>query len=665
MMKKIFFLLIASGALSATAQTRDTIINVPVAGYAADSVLSRWVIDVNVLGGALNQNLATANSAGNYLNGVNMNQGKLTFNNGSSFGFDGQLGVFFGKKRHWGIGTGIMYLSQAGDANLNNFHAEYESTDHNGNIYRQVVSPDQPIKEELRVSNLNVPLLLKYKNRFSERWGFTADGGLLFNLQMKNAYSTNASFDYEAYYDYSNTANGKPTIYDNSPTPASTDFLITKNAYLATDAGGSVQNWFKLENSLGYGVALNQKPNSTTGTVSYKTGSLGFMLRPAFSYYLSDNVALNFGVYYMFQSVNNSAMSGYTLTQKIGDYNSVLNNVTKSQDQSYGLNVGVRFLLGKKHTPLVITSEDAVDPTACGLSDGLIVLHGLTPGKEASVNYNMNGTPKPTYNGTVASNGTLKLSGLSAGSYSDIVAASGKDKASGIPVSLVNPPMTISSEFSTNPTAHGACDGTITFTGLQPDQFVTIDYDVNGEPQKANANSVMQVSRDKKVVLSHLCAGSYTHIVVKMHDCTANGSDIILSEPYVMPIAPMDTDVLSNPIYFEVNKTTVHVNSYPTLKYAAKQLKADRNAYIVVNGYTDNSGILSKNMVLSVKRAEAVKDELVRMGVDPEQIKVVGDGPSDPIASNKTVEGKAQNRRAVLRLDVSGPPMKVKMYDKK
>ncbi len=657
-MKRMFFLLIATGALSATAQTRDTMIQQPVVHNHADSLLPRWVIDVNVLGGGLSQNLGTASSTGNYVNGVNMNQGSLSFNGGTSIGADAQLGVFFGRKRHWGLGTGFMYLSQAGNAVLNNYHAEYQSTDDNGNIYRQVVSPNQPVKEELRITNMNIPLLLKYKNRFSDRWGFTADGGLLFNVQMKNKYTTNASFDYEAIYQYTTPPNGLPTVYDNSPTPSTLDHLITKSAFLATNAEGNVQDYFNQQRSLGRDVGLGVKPNKNTGTVSYAAGSVGFLLRPAFSYYLSDNVALNFGVYYLLQSVNPSAAGGYTLTNKMGDYSSVLNNVNKSLDQSYGLNVGVRFLLGKKHIPLVITSEDAIDPTACGLSDGLIVLHGMIPGKEVTVNYTKNGSPQPTYAGIVAANGTVRLSGLGVGSYADITATSGKDVATGIPVSLVTPPMTITSEFATNPTSHGACDGTITITGLRPDQLVTVDYDFNGAPQP---HYTATVSRDRSVTIPHLCAGMYTHVVVKMNSCMANGSDMTLSEPYAAPVEPMDTGTLANPIYFEVNKTTVHVNSYPTLKYAAKKLNEDKNAFIVVNGYTDNSGVLSKNMKLSLERAESVKAELVRMGVDPSKIKVVGNGPGDPIGSNATQDGKAMNRRAVMRLDVSG--MKVEMND--
>ena len=658
-MKKTFFLLIASGALSATAQTRDTMMPVPVVKNHADSLLPRWVLDVNLLGGALNQNYTTANSAGNYLNGVNVNQGNLKFTGGSSIGFDGQVGVFFGKKRHWGIGTGIVYLSQMGTAQLDNYHAEYQATDDNGNIYRQVVSPNQPVKEQIRITNINIPLFLKYKNRFSDRWGFTADAGLLYNLQMRNAYTSNASFDYEAVYDYSGTSiNGLPTVYDNSATPLTTDHLITKAGYLATDPNGSVQNYFNLQRSLGRDVGLGVRPTSSTGTVSYTTGSLGFMVRPAFSYYLSDNVALNFGLYYLFQSVSNKAANGYELTQKLGDYSSVQNNVTKSQDQSYGLSVGARFLLGKKRTPLVITSEDAIDPTACGLADGMIVLHGLTPGKTVNVSYSVNGKPQPAYSGTVAANGTVKLTGLPAGSYSDITASDGRDNAPGVPVNLMNPAMTIASIFSSNATAHGSCDGSITMTGLRADQPVTVSYDLNGVPQPRYSATV---GRDRTVTIPRLCAGAYTHIIVAMGGCTANASDIILAEPAVVaaPVTPIDTGVLSNPIYFEVNKTVVHVNSYPTLKYAAKKLNEDKNAFIVVNGYTDNSGTLAKNMVLSEKRALAVKAELVGMGVDPERIKVIGNGPSDPAGSNKTEQGKAMNRRAVMRLDVSSMKMNV------
>ena len=165
-MKNIFFLLVVVATLPAIAQTNDSkalpVINTQgrngMQGWASDVVDKygvleepKWVLDVNLLGGALVKDITTANSAGNYLNGVNINQGVLKFKNGASFGFDVQLGYFFGEKRHWGIGTGIMYLSQMGDLTLDNYHAEYQSVDYNGNTFRQVVSPNQPIKENIKI----------------------------------------------------------------------------------------------------------------------------------------------------------------------------------------------------------------------------------------------------------------------------------------------------------------------------------------------------------------------------------------------------------------------------------------------------------------------------------------------------------------------------------
>ncbi len=112
-MKKILFLLIAAnGALSAIAQSPETSTKAdapkhPRKWFMPDSMLSRWVIDVNLLGGVLTQDLTTANTSGNYTNGINNNTGTLKFKNGVSYGGDAQLGYFFGKKSHFGIGTGI------------------------------------------------------------------------------------------------------------------------------------------------------------------------------------------------------------------------------------------------------------------------------------------------------------------------------------------------------------------------------------------------------------------------------------------------------------------------------------------------------------------------------------------------------------------------------
>ena len=76
--------------------------------------------------------------------------------------------------------------------------------------------------------------------------------------------------------------------------------------------------------------------------------------------------------------------------------------------------------------------------------------------------------------------------------------------------------------------------------------------------------------------------------------------------------------------------------------------ETDLNVHI--EGHTDWIGGESYNDALSLRRATSVRDELVALGVDSDRIQAVGLGESFPISSNRTAEGRAENRRAELRL---------------
>jgi OOP family OmpA-OmpF porin len=67
-----------------------------------------------------------------------------------------------------------------------------------------------------------------------------------------------------------------------------------------------------------------------------------------------------------------------------------------------------------------------------------------------------------------------------------------------------------------------------------------------------------------------------------------------------------------------------------------------------IDGYTDSTGPAAYNLKLSDRRAKAVFDYLTSRGVDPARLKSQGFGEADPIASNDTEEGRAQNRRVML-----------------
>jgi len=69
----------------------------------------------------------------------------------------------------------------------------------------------------------------------------------------------------------------------------------------------------------------------------------------------------------------------------------------------------------------------------------------------------------------------------------------------------------------------------------------------------------------------------------------------------------------------------------------------------LIAGHTDNTGDFDANLKLSTERAQAVTNELVtKYGVKSEQLKAYGDGQTSPVATNKTDEGKAKNRRVEI-----------------
>lgn len=97
-------------------------------------------------------------------------------------------------------------------------------------------------------------------------------------------------------------------------------------------------------------------------------------------------------------------------------------------------------------------------------------------------------------------------------------------------------------------------------------------------------------------------------------------------------------------LQFETNKAVIKNASFPYLDELYKTMvKSNWNLKLI--GHTDNIGKDSSNLVLSKKRAEAVKEYLVNLGIAPERIKTEGRGEAEPIASNDTEEGRAKNRR--------------------
>jgi OOP family OmpA-OmpF porin len=96
---------------------------------------------------------------------------------------------------------------------------------------------------------------------------------------------------------------------------------------------------------------------------------------------------------------------------------------------------------------------------------------------------------------------------------------------------------------------------------------------------------------------------------------------------------------------FDFNKAVVKAQFYPLLDQIADALKNDPAITAEIHGHTDNVGTNAYNQTLSVKRANAVLTYLTKKGIAASRLKAIGFGEEKPVASNKTKEGRAQNRR--------------------
>lgn len=105
---------------------------------------------------------------------------------------------------------------------------------------------------------------------------------------------------------------------------------------------------------------------------------------------------------------------------------------------------------------------------------------------------------------------------------------------------------------------------------------------------------------------------------------------------------------LSGSVLFASGTASLLPTARRRLDDVATALASERDARYVVAGYTDARGSEGSNLKLSAARAQAVRSYLVEHGVPEVRIAAVGKGAEDPIASNATAEGRANNRRVEI-----------------
>ena len=113
------------------------------------------------------------------------------------------------------------------------------------------------------------------------------------------------------------------------------------------------------------------------------------------------------------------------------------------------------------------------------------------------------------------------------------------------------------------------------------------------------------------------------------------------------------TPVMTKPvnIFFSTGSSTLDYNAKQVLDSVASTVEAFSNAYIRVEGNTDNKGSADKNQALSQQRAQSVINYLVaHYGLDRNRFVAVGNGPNKPVASNNTDAGRSKNRRTDIKV---------------
>lgn len=105
------------------------------------------------------------------------------------------------------------------------------------------------------------------------------------------------------------------------------------------------------------------------------------------------------------------------------------------------------------------------------------------------------------------------------------------------------------------------------------------------------------------------------------------------------------TSVVLRGINFEYNMATLMPESETILHRAYNALVLNPSVQIVITGHTDDTGTPEANQKLSLERAQTVRNWLVARGIESHRLRTVGRGQNEPVSSNETAEGRAENRR--------------------
>jgi outer membrane protein OmpA-like peptidoglycan-associated protein len=103
-------------------------------------------------------------------------------------------------------------------------------------------------------------------------------------------------------------------------------------------------------------------------------------------------------------------------------------------------------------------------------------------------------------------------------------------------------------------------------------------------------------------------------------------------------------------VAFQTGSAVLQPGFYPIISDVARTLQKYPQSFVEIIGHTDSTGSTAFNQQLSERRANTVATELTSRGITPSRVSAFGVGETQPIASNATPEGRAQNRRVEIRI---------------
>jgi outer membrane protein OmpA-like peptidoglycan-associated protein len=162
------------------------------------------------------------------------------------------------------------------------------------------------------------------------------------------------------------------------------------------------------------------------------------------------------------------------------------------------------------------------------------------------------------------------------------------------------------------------------------------DADAEAQRVKAATDAEAQRVKEANIAEAQRIKDSTNAAALRLAEQKSNDTVIVLVK---------GKTVVLRGVNFEFNKATLTKDSERILWRAYKAMMANPDVRVVITGHTDNVGGQKFNQTLSLKRAQTVKNWLVKKGIASNRMRTVGRGMNEPVATNETDAGRAENRR--------------------